>query len=71
MAFASDNRTHTISISDRVAHMVAQVQSHRAKRKLYRETFGELNALTNAELTDIGMSRSMLRRVALEAAGLV
>jgi uncharacterized protein YjiS (DUF1127 family) len=38
------------------------------RRKVYRQTVRELNALTTRELTDLGITRSMITRVALEAA---
>jgi uncharacterized protein YjiS (DUF1127 family) len=40
---------------------------HRARRA-YRETFSELEALSNRELADIGISRSDITAVALNAA---
>ncbi|MDF1715953.1 MAG: DUF1127 domain-containing protein [Sulfitobacter sp.] len=40
-----------------------------AKYRLYRSTYAELSALSNRELADLGLHRSELRRVALEAAG--
>ena len=37
-------------------------------RAIYNRTVSELNALSDRELADIGISRSMITRVALEAA---
>lgn len=39
-----------------------------ARRKVYRETLRELKSLSNRELADLGISRSMITRVAVEAA---
>lgn len=39
-----------------------------AKRKVYRETYHELSMLTDRDLADLGIPRSSIRRVALEAA---
>ena len=39
------------------------------RRRLFRICFNELNALSDRELADMGLNRSMIRRVALEAAG--
>ncbi|TCL08222.1 uncharacterized protein YjiS (DUF1127 family) [Shimia isoporae] len=36
--------------------------------RVYRTTFNELMSLSDRELADLGMSRSMIRRVAIEAA---
>ncbi|MEW9919051.1 DUF1127 domain-containing protein [Marimonas sp. MJW-29] len=38
------------------------------ERRLYRETFDGLSALTNRELADLGLTRSDLRAVARKAA---
>ncbi|MGR3758694.1 DUF1127 domain-containing protein [Roseobacteraceae bacterium NS-SX3] len=38
------------------------------RHRMYRETFNELSALTNRELADLGLNRSMLKRVAYQAA---
>ena len=37
------------------------------QHRLYRATFDELSALSNRELADLGLNRSDLRRVSLEA----
>ena len=39
-----------------------------ARRALYRQTVRELNQLNGRELADLGISRSMIRSVAYEAA---
>jgi len=38
------------------------------RRTVYTRTLRELNALTTRELADLGMTHSMITRVALEAA---
>nr|WP_237072551.1 DUF1127 domain-containing protein [Pseudaestuariivita rosea] len=38
-----------------------------ARYKLYKTTLAELKSLTNRELSDLGLNRTMLRRVAYEA----
>lgn len=35
--------------------------------RLYRQTISELNALSNAELVDLGLHRAGIKAVALEA----
>ncbi|MFT6674551.1 MAG: hypothetical protein ACJAVM_000734 [Sulfitobacter sp.] len=37
------------------------------QHRLYRATFDELSALSNRELSDLGIHRSDLRRVSMEA----
>ena len=38
------------------------------RRRIYRATFAELNSLTDRELADLGLRRSMIRGLAKEAA---
>ena len=39
-----------------------------ARRKAYRATYHELSMLTDRDLADLGIPRSSIRRLALEAA---
>ena len=39
-----------------------------AKRKIYRATFDELTVLTDRELRDLGIPRSNIKKLAMEAA---
>ena len=39
-----------------------------ARRKVYKQTYAELNSLSTRELDDLGISRSMISRLAYEAA---
>lgn len=45
-----------------------QIRQALAKRKVYRATFSELAALTDRDLRDLGIPRSNIRRLAMEAA---
>ncbi|MEO0378665.1 MAG: DUF1127 domain-containing protein [Pseudomonadota bacterium] len=51
-----------------LAHYFETAAARHATRRIYRTTLGELNALSNRELADLGMHRSELKRVAWEAA---
>lgn len=55
-------------IVDRLVALKNDYAVYRAKRRVFRTTFEELNALSNRELADLGMSRSEIKRVAYEAA---
>ncbi len=46
----------------------AKVSEALARRKVYRQTLAELRALSGRELDDLGIHRSMITRVAYEAA---
>lgn len=52
----------------RVGTLVAGMRDYFARRALYRQTVRELNVLNARELADLGISRSMIRSVAYEAA---
>ena len=50
------------------AGLRARMQDAIEKRRVYRTTLAELSALTNRELADLGIARSMIKGIALEAA---
>lgn len=45
-----------------------RMQDALAKRKVYRATYHELSMLTDRDLADLGIPRSSIRGLALEAA---
>ena len=69
MAFT--NTTAHITFGDRFAALRTQMAEAHAKRKIYRTTHGELASLNDRELSDLGLNRSMIKRIAMEAAGYV
>lgn len=69
MAFATDNRTTAqAGFAGGIASFFAGIREQMERRKLFRETLRELSSLSNRELTDLGLSRSMIRRIAYQAA---
>ncbi len=68
MAFITDIRTGGTSWGARFAEMRAQWAENAAKRKVYRTTLAELESLSNRDLADLGISRSMINSLAFEAA---
>lgn len=48
--------------------MIAGIQESRARNAVYRQTVRELNALNARDLADLGIHRSMITRIAREAA---
>lgn len=68
MTYQTETGFAGISLGQRFAALRADWVEKAAKRKVYRTTFKELNALTDRDLSDLGMSRSMIKRIALEAA---
>ena len=45
-----------------------QMRQALAKRKVYRATLFELSVLTDRDLKDLGIPRSSIKRIAMEAA---
>ncbi|MCL3882316.1 DUF1127 domain-containing protein [Marivita sp. GX14005] len=69
MAYNSTS-THAAphGLSERFAALVTTLREKAARRRTYRVTLRELNALNTRELADLGLNRSMLTRVAYQAA---
>ncbi|WP_188789123.1 DUF1127 domain-containing protein [Salipiger pallidus] len=65
MAYATDHSTHGRSA---FAGIVAAFRERSARRRLYKDTLRELNSLSSRELSDLGLHRSMIRRIAYQAA---
>lgn len=61
---ATLNSTQTIGF----ASVIKTAKTRFARYRLYRRTFNELSALSNRELADLGLHRSAIRRVSLQAA---
>ncbi|ANT60959.1 MULTISPECIES: DUF1127 domain-containing protein [Roseobacteraceae] len=64
MAFATD----TTRIEGRTGGLLDTLRTALARRRLYKQTFSELASLSNRELSDLGLHRSMIRRIAYQAA---
>lgn len=68
MAYFNDTTARNLGVTVRANTFVADIIAKIRARRMYRETFNSLSALTNRELADLGLGRSDLRRVAWEAA---
>lgn len=68
MALAQNITTLDAGIVARFAAVFSSLSDALQRRRVYRQTLRELNALTSRELNDLGMHRSMITRVAIEAA---
>jgi len=55
-------------ITGRLTAFVANTRSRMAQYSTFRRTRDELNALTDRELADLGINRTMIREIAQEAA---
>ena len=72
MAFASETTPRTAGLAERMldgaAHWFADASQVMARRRVARSTYNELAALSDRDLADLGMNRTDIRRIALEAA---
>ncbi|MBC6437495.1 MAG: DUF1127 domain-containing protein [Rhodobacteraceae bacterium] len=68
MAYVSGARISTLSFRTRLAEIKAQFAEARRARKIYRQTLAELQGYSDRELADLGMTRSMIKAVAFDAA---
>lgn len=68
MAFVNINRSADFGISDRLSSLIETTKTRLARRAIYRQTVRELNALSAQDLADLGIQRSMIARLAHEAA---
>ncbi|MBL4916233.1 DUF1127 domain-containing protein [Szabonella alba] len=68
MAYISISRGFTASLSERFDEMVKSIRLTLHRRRVFKQTQRELNALSSRELADLGIHRTMITRIALEAA---
>ena len=68
MADLTNSRRATAGLADRIAAFVADLRQTMRRRALYTRTLRELDALTDRELADLGISRLQIDDVARTAA---
>ncbi len=68
MAYVNSTRVAPNGLADRVAALVKSAKTALNKRRVYAQTVRELNALSDRELLDLGLHKSMIVDVAREAA---
>ncbi len=68
MAYATAHNTAHSGILGRIEAFIEARRVAVAKRRVYRQTLRELQALSARDLADLGIAPSMLRSVAYEAA---
>lgn len=61
-------RAAGFGLRDRFAALMRSYNEGLARRRVYRQTVNELMTLSDRELADLGIHRSLITRVALEAA---
>lgn len=68
MAYVNSSRAASYGIADRAAAIVKTIRVGLERRRVFKQTVRELQALSNRELADLGIHRTMITRVANEAA---
>ncbi len=68
MAYVNSTSATTGTITERFQGFVKDLRVALDRRAVYNRTIRELRALSNRDLADLGLSREMITRVALEAA---
>jgi uncharacterized protein YjiS (DUF1127 family) len=68
MAYASVSRAASGGIAERLFALLKTIKTSIARRQKYQTTLRELNALTDRELADLGIRRSLIATIAHEAA---
>lgn len=61
-------RTEALSLRDLVLRPMLSLQLMAQRRRVYSQTITELAALSDRELADLGLHRSMIAAVAKDAA---
>ncbi|MFQ6552511.1 DUF1127 domain-containing protein [Aestuariibius insulae] len=67
MAYAQITRGASASLFDRIADARKTYAQRWGAYRAYRTTFNELNKLTDRDLSDLGLHRSMIQGVAYDA----
>ncbi len=68
MAYANDTLAHAGTLTERLRTFRAALADRVARYRLYRQTHDELAALSDRDLSDLGLSRADIADVATEAA---
>lgn len=61
-------RTDVLSLRDLFVRPIHSLQLMTQRRRVYRQTLTELRALSDRDLADLGLHRSMISAVAKDAA---
>ena len=69
MAYAHSHSTaHGAGFAARISRMISGLKDTARRSALYRQTRRELDGLSDRDLADLGIQRSMIATVAREAA---
>lgn len=68
MAYVNTTRAAQSSVSDRFSGLFAGISAMIQRRRVYDRTIRELRELTDRELADLGIARSLISEIARAAA---
>ena len=68
MAYAIETHGFGANLAHRFTTFSADLAAAAAKRKMYRTTLRELSSLSDRDLADLGLGRTMIHSIAFEAA---
>lgn len=68
MATLNATRTPALGLTERITLALSAVKTSYRKYAVYRHTLRELKALSDRELSDLGIHASMIDQIAREAA---
>jgi uncharacterized protein YjiS (DUF1127 family) len=68
MAYVNSTRTNQASVVERFTGLFAGFSAALQRRRVFNQTMSELRALSNRELADLGIVRSMIPSIARDAA---
>ncbi|MCA3509565.1 MAG: DUF1127 domain-containing protein [Rhodobacter sp.] len=68
MTYVNLTRAASGSFQNRLAAVTKYVRAALVRRRVYNRTVRELSALTDRELTDLGIHRADIPQIALQAA---
>ena len=67
MAYLTEFGLKKSTLIDQITDSWDMVKAGFEKRRMYRRTIQELSSLSTRELSDLGIHRSMIRQIALQA----
>lgn len=67
MAMAAHSGTGLLGFTHTLSEKLSSLRTRFTQYRAFRKTFAELQCLSNRELADIGLNRSMIFRIASEA----
>ncbi|MCF1708965.1 DUF1127 domain-containing protein [Tabrizicola sp. J26] len=68
MSYVTTSTAVRAGLPDRLSAMRKAVADMLRKRRLYNQTFRELAVLTDRELADLGINRTLIPEIAAQAA---